>query len=263
VLRYRGVEGQAEPRSAEVLLRYNPTYKGYIKDKKYVAEAVAETSLVAIPEAIPLPYLREPSRVTVAAVAEPSSSSSSSSTDRTKSPPRITWNTEDEEEIDAEIMSQNPNVPNLKEMMRQKAKDAAEAKKKAAPVEAKKPSGVVLAKRKPEEGGNLPNPTPADAAAAHTVSKKRRLVKAHEVGPSKSKGKAKVSRRAEIWAPQLLVDGVTPITAADTVKDLGTATALAEALMLPRDVEPYADSEDHVMLRTAIAHNMFVSFPLW
>jgi hypothetical protein len=148
-------------------------------------------------------------------------------------------------------------------MMRQRAKDAADSKKKPTPAEAKKPSGVVLAKRKPEEGGNLPNPTPADAEDAHAIHKKRRLVKAHEVGPSKGKGKSKVSRKAEIWAPQLLINGVTPITTADSVMDLGTATALAEAVMLPRDLAPYDDSEDHVMLRTTIAHNMFVSFLLW
>jgi hypothetical protein len=36
--------------------------------------------------------------------------------------------------------------------------------------------------------------------------------------------------------------------------------ALAEALMLPKDIEPYADEEDHAVLRLTIAHNIFVSF---
>jgi hypothetical protein len=146
-------------------------------------------------------------------------------------------------------MARNPSVPNLRELMRQQKKkqpDAGPSLPRREPTSVSEEASIeddvpLILKRRQRD--------PAQEDPATTSSPKR----------SKTADKAKAVEGAAPWCPSLLVNGIDPITVADSAVDLDVAQTLTGALMLPKDVEPYQGLDLPTMMRSVMAHGVFVS----
>jgi hypothetical protein len=144
-------------------------------------------------------------------------------------------------------MARDPNIPNLREMIRDKKKKTPEA----GPISQRMPptsasgeasdDAPLITRRRPRD------PSQEDPAAS-TLPKK-----------SKTAEKAKAVEGAAPWRPSLLVNGIDPITVADSAADLDVTQTLTGALMLPKDIEPYAGTDLPTLMRSVMAHEVFVS----
>jgi hypothetical protein len=229
-----------------VLLGYIGSYRGY--SKKSIPDA--DVAGADLQNYIPPSEARRLEPVTVADVGNfpISFDSAHSSFD---SP--CNWDSGDDQEVDQipDPMARDPNIPNLREMIREQKKKNPQVGPSSQRMPPTSASGEasddvpLILKRKPRD-------PPQEVPAATNLPKK-----------SKTAEKAKAVEGAAPWRPSLLVNGIDPITVADSAQDLAVTQTLTGALMLPKDIEPYAGTDLPTLMRSVMAHEVFVSILSW